>query len=131
MATSTIANPVAKIHGIDILFADSLVDVNDEITLTHPISDYYFILLHFQTNSEHQWQLIPTEFIPIGNGMHAIHCSIFGSASSGRVDYPPNYNSSINVQFVSANTIKCIMSIYNNINFRVALNNVYGIWKKS
>lgn len=111
------------------LYAGSLNDPNaNAVPLNANVTDYYFIILHFMTNAEHQYQIIPTDKLPVSG--HSIHCTIVGNGTNGQITYPPTYNTSINIQFPTAGTVKCTMSIYNNANFSVKLTNIWGFMHK-
>ena len=128
-ALNELSAGIASIRSFTTLFAGQLNDPTAEASaLNDVVSNYYFIILHFQTNAEHLYQIIPTDKMP--SSSHSIHATIVGNSSSGQITYPPSYNASINIQFPTSGTVKCTMNINNNVNFKISLVNIWGIMKK-
>ena len=102
------------------------LNVDDEATLTEPITNFQFVLLLFASNYEMKTQIIPTSIATSRN----IAESLFADNSSGLITYPPAYNSSTIVSFIATNKIKCTQLIYSNANYTCRLTNVYGVIRK-
>jgi len=110
------------------LFGGVLNTVDGEVTLIEDGTHFQFLLLGFMTNSEHKFMLVPNTCV---TNKEYIEEQIVGHNANGQVTWPPAYNSSIIIQFISNTKIKCTQSIYNNVNYKVALRTVHGFMRIS